>query len=138
MEDSLFLQALSGKNKSSKVPLWLMRQAGRYLTEYRALRSQHDFLELCKNPELVAEVTKMPIDIFGFDAAIVFSDILLIAENIGFTLYFEEGSGPHLAPPLDGPQDLHRLKGHSVVQPFLCDAIRLLKKELKVPLLGFA
>ena len=135
----LFLDALTCSNKSGKIPLWLMRQAGRYLVEYQVLRKKYAFLELCQTPELIVEVTKMPIDIFDFDAAIVFSDILLIAEELGFTLTFEEGAGPHLTPTLDGPKDVQRLQGH-ILEPqnYLTHAIRLLKKELNVPLIGFA
>jgi len=137
--NTLFLDALWCKNRSNKVPVWLMRQAGRYLVEYQALRKRHAFLELCHNPELIVEVTKMPIQIFDFDAAILFSDILLIVQELGFGLVFEEGSGPHITPTLDTISDVSRLVGHELASKNAqTDAIAMLKKELKVPVIGFA
>jgi uroporphyrinogen decarboxylase len=115
-----------------------MRQAGRYLVEYRELRKKYDFLTFCHTPELIVQITKMPIEIFGFDAAIVFSDILLIAEELGFSLRFEEGSGPHITPELSSRADIQKLYGRKVHQPYLLEAIKELKKGLTVPLLGFA
>ena len=88
-----FLKACRGE-KTEYTPVWFMRQAGRYLPEYQAVRGKVTFLELCKNPELCTEVTLQPIDIFGFDAAILFSDILLAMEAMGLTLEFHEGRGP--------------------------------------------
>jgi uroporphyrinogen decarboxylase len=87
--------------RHERTPLWLMRQAGRYLPEYRALReSKGGFLELCYDPEAAAEVTLQPIRRFGFDGAILFSDILVIPHALGQHLWFEAGEGPRLAPPL--------------------------------------
>lgn len=135
----LLLDALSGNNHSQKMPVWLMRQAGRYLVEYQDLRKRYSFMELIHSKDLIVEITKMPIDIFGFDAAIIFSDILLICEYLGQKLHFEEGSGPHLEPALSSAHDVDKLIVQQSVQvPFLTDAIRELKKSLKVPLLGFA
>lgn len=95
---SLFMQALSG-TKTQRPPLWLMRQAGRYLPEYRATRaSAGSFLDLCYNPALAAEVTMQPIRRFGFDAAILFSDILVIPHALGQNVWFAEGEGPRLDP----------------------------------------
>lgn len=135
----LLLDALSGQNRSQKVPIWLMRQAGRYLVEYQQIRKRYEFIDLIHSTEQIVEITKLPIDIFGFDAAILFSDILLISEFFGFTLRFVEGTAPKLEPALSGPQDLARLNCDKLPQiPFLTDAIIDLKKSLKVPLIGFA
>lgn len=101
MTQSLFLRALSGETLP-KPPLWLMRQAGRYLPEYRELRAKAGgFLELCYNPEWAAEVTLQPIRRFGFDAAILFSDILVIPHALGQKLWFAHGEGPRLEPVAD-------------------------------------
>ncbi|MGE7473526.1 uroporphyrinogen decarboxylase [Bosea sp. NPDC003192] len=101
MTQSLFLRALSGETLP-KPPLWLMRQAGRYLPEYRALRAKAGgFLDLCYNPEWAAEVTLQPIRRFGFDAAILFSDILVIPHALGQKLWFAQGEGPRLEPVAD-------------------------------------
>lgn len=101
MTQSLFLRALSGETLP-KPPLWLMRQAGRYLPEYRELRAKAGgFLDLCYNPEWAAEVTLQPIRRFGFDAAILFSDILVIPHALGQKLWFAEGEGPRLEPVAD-------------------------------------
>lgn len=101
MNDDLFLRALSGETLP-KPPLWLMRQAGRYLPEYRELRARAgSFLDLCYNPALAAEVTLQPIRRFGFDAAILFSDILVVPHALGQTLWFAQGEGPRLEPVAD-------------------------------------
>lgn len=133
----LFLDALRGKNDTGRPPVWLMRQAGRYMHEYQALRKKHDFLSLCHNPELICEVTHLPINAFGFDAAIVFSDILLILQALGYDLSFREDVGPVIANPL---QPGSRLEYRDVVPKldFVMQGIKLLKSSLKVPLIGFA
>jgi uroporphyrinogen decarboxylase len=101
MTQSLYLRALSGETLP-KPPLWLMRQAGRYLPEYRELRAKAGgFLDLCYNPEWAAEVTLQPIRRFGFDAAILFSDILVIPHALGQKLWFAQGEGPRLEPVAD-------------------------------------
>src|SRR5215467_9455828 len=106
---SKVLAALAG-HASSVPPVWLMRQAGRYLPEYRAIRETvPSFLDLCFTPKLAAEVTLQPIRRFGFDAAILFSDILVIPHALGQTVTFEAGEGPRLAPMIDG-SSLGRLK----------------------------
>lgn len=101
MSQSLFLRALSGETLP-KPPLWMMRQAGRYLPEYRELRAKAGgFLDLCYNPDMAAEVTLQPIRRFGFDAAILFSDILVIPHALGQKLWFAQGEGPRLEPVAD-------------------------------------
>ncbi|WP_332687222.1 uroporphyrinogen decarboxylase [Bosea sp. (in: a-proteobacteria)] len=108
MNQSLFLRALSGE-KTAVPPLWLMRQAGRYLPEYREIRAQAGgFLELCYNPAFATEVTLQPIRRFGFDAAILFSDILVVPHALGQKVWFAEGEGPKLEP-LSDASDLARL-----------------------------
>ena len=136
-----FLKACRGE-KVQFTPVWIMRQAGRYLKEYRSVRSKADFLTMCKNPELVAEVTLQPIDILNVDAAILFSDILIPCEAMGQGLDFQENKGPILFPAIRDEDTVNNL---SVPDPedtmkFVMDSIRLLRKELagRVPLIGFA
>jgi uroporphyrinogen decarboxylase len=136
-----FLKACAGE-EVSHTPVWIMRQAGRYLPEYRAIRGKSDFLTMCKTPELAAEVTIQPIDILNVDAAILFSDILTVCEAMGQGLAFEENRGPILSPPIRDKAGVDKL---FVPDPedktrYVMDAIRLLRKELegRVPLIGFA
>jgi uroporphyrinogen decarboxylase len=134
------LRVLSGQRQSIP-PIWLMRQAGRYLPEYRALRAQADgFLDLCFDPARAAEVTLQPIRRFGFDAAILFSDILVVPHALGQRVAFVEGEGPRL-DALGDPQSLQRLKpqiDHAVLAP-VYEAIARVKQDLpvEVTLLGF-
>lgn len=136
------LRALAGERLPTP-PIWMMRQAGRYLPEYRATRSQAgDFLKLCYTPELAAEVTLQPIRRFGFDAAILFADILLIAQALGADLWFETGEGPRLST-VTGPADLARLRPaaavHEVLRP-VYQTLRILSGALpnETTLIGFA
>ena len=108
-DDSLFIRACR-RGPVERVPIWIMRQAGRYLPEYRAIREKHDFLTMCKTPELASEVTVQPIDIIGTDAAILFSDILVIPEAMGMKLDVVESVGPVFDAPLREPGDLERLQ----------------------------
>jgi uroporphyrinogen decarboxylase len=103
-----FLKACRGE-KTDYTPVWMMRQAGRYLPEYQAVRSKLTFLELCKTPELAAEVTIQPVDILGVDAAILFSDILIPLEAMGLTLEFHEKIGPVFPEPVRDRQAVDRL-----------------------------
>ncbi len=125
-----------------RTPVWIMRQAGRYLPEYRAVRKNHTFLEMYKTPELATEVTLQPIDIIGVDAAILFSDILVIPEAMGMELRFIEGKGPQFPSPIRSEQQLNDLRPVSAEDDlhFVMDAIRLVRKELdnRVPLIGFS
>lgn len=136
-----FLKACWGK-AVRPVPIWLMRQAGRYLPAYQEVRGKTDFLTLCKTPELAAEVTIQPVDILGVDAAILFSDILIPVEAMGTRLSFVEGTGPVLDPPVRSEADLaglHPIDPDSDV-PFVMETIRILRRELegRVPLIGFS
>jgi uroporphyrinogen decarboxylase len=122
-------------------PVWFMRQAGRYMAEYRALRAKHSMLELCKTPELAAQVTMQPIDRFPLDAAIIFADILLPLEPMGLNLEFAEGEGPVIHNPVRTQADVERLKvidGDEL--EYVAEAIRQARRALngRVPLIGFA
>jgi uroporphyrinogen decarboxylase len=123
-------------------PVWLMRQAGRYMPEYRAMRARHGFLELCKNPAAAAEVTLQPVDKLGVDAAILFADILLVLEPLGVGLEFTRGEGPHIERPVRSAEDVVRLAPVTVDEAvsFVFEAVRLVRKQLadRVPLIGFA
>lgn len=130
---SVLLKALNGKNED-RAPVWLMRQAGRYLPEYRELRKQHSLRDLFFTPELAAIVTKMPIDRFGVDAAILFSDITVVALALGLSLDFQEG--PKIDPEVN-PENVSRLSFSLKPLTPIFETIALLKKELTVPLLGF-
>jgi hypothetical protein len=124
-------------------PVWLMRQAGRYLPEYRATRAQAgDFLSLCYNSELAAEVTLQPIRRYGFDAAILFADILLIPDALGADLWFVTGEGPRLST-ITGPEGMRPLKGKDDIHDHLApvyETVRILSRELpkETTLIGFA
>ena len=137
---SLFLDAIA-KKPVSRPPIWIMRQAGRYLPEYRALREKHGgFMAMCTNPEIACEITLQPIQRFGFDAAIIFSDILTIPDAMGLGLHFVPGQGPQFERRLDSVASINAL---GVPDPEEClsyvmDAIRLTKRSLSIPLLGFS
>jgi uroporphyrinogen decarboxylase len=109
LKNDLFLRACK-KEEIERTPIWIMRQAGRYLPEYRAVRKKADFLTMCKTPELAAEVTLQPIDLIGVDAAIIFSDILVIPEAMGMHLEMHEGRGPVFPYPIRTESDLNTLK----------------------------
>jgi uroporphyrinogen decarboxylase len=117
-----------------------MRQAGRYMPEYRAVRSKHDFLELCKDADAAAEVTVTAVERLGVDAAIIFADILLILEPLGIGLEFSKGDGPVLHNPVRTPADVERLPDVDAAAEvgFVYDAIRKARAALKVPLIGFS
>jgi len=138
---ALFLRACFGE-KTERAPIWIMRQAGRYLPEYRKVRSKTSFLNLCKTPELAAEVTLQPVDLVGVDAAIIFSDILIVPEAMGQKLSIEEKQGPRLFPTIQSASDAKKLKkpDPEKAYAFLGDALRLVRQELPegVPLIGFA
>lgn len=133
--NDLFLRALRCEN-TCPPPIWIMRQAGRYLPEYRALRAKHSFQSLVHTPELAAQVTSLPIDLLGFDAAILFSDILVIAEPFGFRMELNETVGLKQGMQLIPPTQPTQLPIEMSLQ-FVPDTIRKLKQTLSVPLIGF-
>lgn len=136
------LLAAARREVSRPTPVWFMRQAGRYLPEYRAIREKHTLLEICANPELAAEVTLQPVRRLGVDAAIVFADILLPLVPMGLDLAFVEGEGPVLKNPLRSPADVTRLAETDVANRLapVAEAVRLVRKALPptVPVIGFA
>ena len=142
LKNDRFLRALMNE-PVDVTPVWMMRQAGRYLPEYKATRAQAgSFMDLCKNPELACEVTIQPLERFPLDAAILFSDILTVPDAMGLGLYFAEGEGPNFERPLRTPADIEKL---FVPDPegelkYVMDAVRTIRRELngRVPLIGFA
>jgi uroporphyrinogen decarboxylase len=134
-----FIDACYGRN-TGRIPIWIMRQAGRYLPEYRTMREKVSFLELCRSPKMIAEVVKQPIDRFDLDAAILFSDILTVLPPMGITIEFPNG-GPIISPPIESDEDVDRLKDYDAAGElhFVYDGIREIKKVLpNKPLIGFA
>ncbi|MGH1345223.1 MAG: uroporphyrinogen decarboxylase [Nannocystales bacterium] len=138
LQNPAFLQACRGETPAH-TPLWLMRQAGRYLPEYREIRSKVSFLELCRTPELCAEVTLQPIDRFGFDAAILFSDILTVFDAMGVKVEFSPA--PTVADPIRTVADVNRLQFRPAAEGlgYVFDAVKACKAALadRVPLIGF-
>lgn len=142
MSEHRFLNALLRK-PVDMTPVWMMRQAGRYLPEYRATREKAgNFLNLCKNPELACEVTLQPLDRFPLDAAILFSDILTIPDAMGLGLTLNEGIGPRFDRPIQSRQDVDNLSEPDPETDlrYVMDAVRLIRTELndRVPLIGFS
>ena len=144
LENDLFIKACFCR-KTERTPVWLMRQAGRYLPEYRNTRSKAgSFLELAKNPDFATEVTLQPIDRFGLDAAILFSDILTIPDAMGLELSFENGDGPRFAKPLSSEREVNQLRVANMEQlRYVFDGVSSIAKALtsngkqQVPLIGF-
>jgi uroporphyrinogen decarboxylase len=138
---SSFLKACR-REPTEVTPVWLMRQAGRYMPEYRAIRSKVSFLELCKRPELATEVTVTAAEVLGVDAAILFADILLILEPMGFDLEFARGEGPVIHNPVRTLADIDRIRPVVDLAPldFVFQAVRSIRAALKpeIPLIGFA
>jgi len=136
----LFIRACLGE-QVERTPIWIMRQAGRYLPAYRATREKVDFQTLYRTPSLAAEVTVQPIEILGFDAAIIFSDILVVPEAMGMELEFNEGSGPRFPKPLRNSEEVRDLKIKGAAQrlDYVYEAIRQTKARLAgvAPLIGF-
>jgi uroporphyrinogen decarboxylase len=130
------------RQQTSLTPIWLMRQAGRYMPKYQAIRSKVGFLDLCKSPELATEVTLMAVSDLGVDAAIIFADILLILEPLGIGLEFSKGDGPVIKRPIRLPKDVELLAGFEVVDDlkFVLEALSLTRSSLPkhIPLIGFA
>lgn len=141
MGDYRFLKACR-REPVDVTPVWIMRQAGRYLPEYQQVRGKNSFLAMCKTPELAAKVTIQPVERLGVDAAILFSDILIPVEAMGVPLEFHEGKGPILGKAIRGQADIDELAvpDPSDKVPFVLETIRLLRKAFdgKVPLIGFS
>jgi uroporphyrinogen decarboxylase len=138
---SPFLRACRRDRASAPyTPVWFMRQAGRALPEYREARRGISMLDACMRPDLVTEITLQPVRRYGVDAAILFSDIVLPLQAVGVGLDIEPGVGPVVAEPFRGPEDLARLRPLEPDEdvPYVAEAVRLLVKELDVPLIGFA
>ncbi len=139
IHQSNFLAAAYG-NPHDTIPIWIMRQAGRYLPQFQAVRKDHSFLEICNSPELMARVTLDPIEEFGFDAAIVFSDILLPVESLGLKLTYPS-KGPVIEPPLVDPDQIEKLESFDPREKLsrVLAGITLIRERLdkNVPLLGF-
>ena len=141
LKNDLLLRALKGQ-QVERPPVWMMRQAGRFLPDYRVLKEKYSFFERCQSPELVSEITIMPIDQVGTDAAILFSDILVIPQALGFEVQMLAQKGPFL------PKTIQSLKdAKDIIVPdasdklsYVMDAIKLTRHNLKgkVPLIGFA
>jgi uroporphyrinogen decarboxylase len=141
-QDTSPLLAAARRQPTPYTPIWLMRQAGRFLPEYRAIRARHTFLDLCRSPQAAAEVTLQPVDLLGVDAAILFADILLIAEPLGVGLEFARGEGPVIHRPIRSEADVARLAPIDVESAlgYVFETVRLVRRALadRVPLIGFA
>lgn len=141
LKNDLIIRTLLGE-QTERTPVWMMRQAGRYLPEYIALRNKYSFFERCQTPELACEITLQPVDIVGVDAAILFSDILVVSQAMGMEVQLIEKQGPLLPDPIKTAVDLNRIHAAGAAEKlsYVYDAIRMIKKELdgRVPLIGFA
>jgi len=126
------------REQVDRIPVWLMRQAGRYMSEYRKLKKKHSFIELSTTPELAAEVTMLPIDKLGVDAAILFCDLLTPATCAGFKVEYAEG-GPFIRNPVKSEKDVERINARDIEDSggFIAETVELLVKRLNVPLIGF-
>lgn len=141
LQNDLILRALRGE-ETERTPVWMMRQAGRYLPQYMVLRKKYSFFERCQTPALACEITIQPVDIVGVDAAILFSDILVVPQAMGLEVQMIESKGPFLPDPIKTANDLTRIRVPDVDETlgYVADAIKLIKQELneRVPLIGFA
>ncbi len=137
--ESLFVRACNAQPTSS-TPVWFMRQAGRYMPEYRAVRKQHSLIEICKKPEIAADVTITAAEILGVDAAIIFADLLLPLEVMGLPFRFEAGEGPVIEKPLRTPADIAQLRTDRAAElGYVAEAVRLVSRHFgaKLPVIGF-
>lgn len=137
--DLLIKAALS--QPTERPPVWMMRQAGRFMPEYWEIKNKYSFLEMCKTPEIAADVTMLPVDLLGIDAAILFSDILVTAEAMGGDLSFEQGVGPRFSNPVRSQADADKLDVNCLDKlQYVADAIRVIQQRLNgsIPLIGFA
>lgn len=141
LKNDLLLRTLRGQ-QTERTPVWMMRQAGRYLPDYMKLKEKYSFFQRCQTPELATEITIQPVEQVGVDAAIIFSDILVVPQAMGLEVEMIEGKGPLLPAPVKNQKDLARLHLPDVEESlgYVFDALRLTKKTLdgRVPLIGFA
>lgn len=141
IKNDLFLRALKGETVD-RPPVWMMRQAGRYLPEFMAIKEKYDFFTRCRTPELASEITLQPIRRYGMDAAILFSDILVIPQAMNIDVEMKAGIGPWLPNPIRSPKDLDRVIVPDINDTlgYVMDAIKMTKEQLKddIPLIGFA
>jgi uroporphyrinogen decarboxylase len=140
MRDSLFIKAAFSQ-ETERPPVWMMRQAGRFMPEYWEIKNKYSFLEMCKTPEIAADVTMLPVDLLGIDAAILFSDILVTGEAMGGDLSFTQGVGPKFANPIRTQKDVDVLQTNVGDKlQYVADAIKVIQQRLngKIPLIGFA
>ena len=141
LKNDLFLKALKGETVE-RPPVWMMRQAGRYLPEFMALKKKYDFFTRCRTPELASEITVQPIDIVGPDAAILFSDILVIPQAMNIEVEMKDGIGPWLPNPIRSANDVERVIVPDITEElgYVMEAIKMTKEKLdnRVPLIGFA
>lgn len=141
LKNDLLLKALR-KERTERPPVWMMRQAGRYLPDYMKLKEKYSFFERCQQPELASEITIQPVEQVGVDAAIIFSDILVVPQAMGLEVQMIEGKGPYLPNPIQQASDLRRIHLPDVQESlgYVFDALRLTKERLdgRVPLIGFA
>lgn len=141
LKNDLFLKALRGETVT-RPPVWMMRQAGRYLPDFMALKNKYDFFTRCQTPELATEITVMPIDQIGPDAAILFSDILVVLQAMQIEVEMKEGMGPWIPSPIRTKKDLDKVIIPDIHEHlgYVLDAVKMTQKELnsKVPLIGFA
>ena len=140
IKDSLFIRAAFSQ-PTERPPVWMMRQAGRFMKEYWDIKNKYSFLEMCKTPEIAADVTMLPVDLLGIDAAILFSDILVTAEAMGGELSFTQGVGPKFANPVRNESDIDALQTDVAYKlQYVADAIQVIQQRLNgaIPLIGFA
>ncbi|WP_316840457.1 uroporphyrinogen decarboxylase [Pedobacter gandavensis] len=138
--NTLFLDAAFSK-QTERPPVWMMRQAGRFMPEYWEIKNKYSFLEMCKTPEIAADVTMLPVDLLGIDAAILFSDILVTGEAMGGDLSFTQGVGPKFANPVRSAKDVDNLNVDCLDKlQYVADAIKVIQQRLNgsIPLIGFA
>lgn len=140
MRDSLLIKAAFSE-QTERPPVWMMRQAGRFMKEYWDIKNKYSFLEMCKTPEIAADVTMLPVDLLGIDGAILFSDILVTGEAMGGDLSFNAGVGPLFANPVRTQADIDNLQTDVIDKlQYVADAIKVIQQRLagRIPLIGFA
>ena len=140
MKNNLFLDAAFSK-QTERPPVWMMRQAGRFMPQYWEIKNKYSFLEMCKTPEIAADVTMLPVDLLDIDAAILFCDILVTGEAMGGDLSFTQGVGPKFANPVRNAQDIENLNVDCLDElQYVADAIKVIQQRLngRIPLIGFA